>query len=230
MSARTLRWLAVLALALSPIRAAHALPVFGAQARYWSFTNGNDMRDVLAYFAPGPYHVQIEHWDFVRGQDQWRPEVGIHLRDRRRSVYTVQWRHERTAERYWLGTVQVLGDRWVGRAEIGPIVQGHTTTTMWDAGADVYWRSYCFAGATLIHDPREGGLWVVPVRVRLATERNDWLQLTLAPASRQTLGWAADVKWKLLRLGLERNSRFDFTTLDNTIATLGIEVPLAPLP
>src|SRR6267143_7139556 len=69
----------------------------GAQYRYWSFSNRNDLRDVLAYWVPGPFHVQLEYWDFVDPDtpDQFRPEVGIHLRDRRRSVYTLQWRHER---------------------------------------------------------------------------------------------------------------------------------------
>ena len=225
MSARS-RCLAVLLALLAPA-AACAAPVAGAMARYWSFTNGNDMRDGIVYWAPGPFHVQLETWDFVRGQDQFRPEVGLHLRDRRRSVTTVQWRHERNDERYWLGTEQVVGRRWVARGEVSPIVF-HDGGTSWvaDAGADVYWGSYSFGGVTVVRDPREGGLWVVPVRARLATESNDWLQFTVAPASRRTVGWAVDAKWRWLRAGVERNSRFDFTSLDNTIWSAGIEVPV----
>jgi hypothetical protein len=215
-----------LALALGLPAVACAAPVAGAQFRYWAFTNQNDLRDAIVYYAPGPFHVQLEEWDLVRGQDQFRPEIGIHLRDHRRSVTTIQWRHERDAERFWLGTEQVLNKHWVGRAEVSPIVGRSSTQTVFDAGADVYWGSYNFAGATVIRDPREGGLWVAPVRVRLANESNDWLQGTIAPASRRTLGWAADAKWRILRLGVERNSRFDFTTLDNTIYTVGVEVPL----
>jgi hypothetical protein len=205
---------------------AAAAPVAGAQVRYWSFSNDNDMRDGIVYWAPGPFHVQLEQWDFERGQDQFRPEVGLHLRDRRRSVYTLQWRHERDDERAWIGTEQVLGRRWVARGEVSPLFFRDSTTIVWDLGADVYFGSYGFAGATLVRDPREGGLWVVPVRVRLASERNDWLQLTVAPASRRTVGWAVDAKWGWLRAGVERNSRFDFTTLDNTIFTAGVEVPI----
>lgn len=205
---------------------AHAAPVAGAQFRYWSFAGGNDMRDELAYFAPGPLHVQLEYWDFARGEDQFRPEVGLHLRDARRSVYTLQWRHERADERWTLGTEQVLVHGWVGRAEVSPLVFADSTQVVWDAGVDRYFGSYGFAGATLIHDPRQGGLWVVPARVRLANEANDWVQFTLAPASRRTLGWAVDAKWRIVRLGIERNSRFDFTDVDNVIVTAGIEVPL----
>ncbi len=205
---------------------AAAAPVAGAQFRYWSFDNGRDMRDEIVYVAPGPFHVQLEYWDFNGPGDQFRPEVGLHLRDARRSVYTAQWRHELDDERYWLGTEQVVCRSWVARGEVGPIVFADSTLWTWDAGADVYWGSYDFAGVTLVRDPRAGGLWVVPVRVRLATERNDWLQFTLAPASRRTLGWAVDAKWRIVRLGVERNSRFDFTSVDNVIVTAGIEVPI----
>ena len=102
----------------------------------------------------------------------------MHLRDQRRSVYTLQWRHERDDERAWVGTEQVVGRHWVARAEVSPLVFRDSTTIVWDAGADVYYGSYGFAGATVVRDPRDDGLWVVPVRVRLANERNDWVQVT----------------------------------------------------
>jgi hypothetical protein len=216
------------ALALTALAAASATaaPVAGAQFRYWTFTDDNIMRDELVYVAPGPFHVQLEKWDFARGKDQFRPEVGLHLRDARRSVYTVQWRHERDDERWTLGTEQILAKGWVGRAEVSPLVFSNRTEIVYDAGADYYWGSYHFASATLIRDPREGGLWVLPVRLRLATEANDWLQFTLAPASKLSIAWAADAKWRIVRAGVERNSRFDFTELDNVIFTAGLEVPL----
>jgi len=200
----------------------------GSQYRYWAFSNHNDLRDVLAYWVPGPFHVQLEYWDFVdpNTDDQFRPEIGVHLRDRRRSVYTAQWRHEHRQERYWLMTDQVLADHWVGRAEVSPIVSADSTVWVWAVGADYYWGSYHFAQATLIHDPRGGNrdLWVLPLRVRLANERNDWVQATLAPASRRTLGWALDGKLRWLRVGVERNNRYDFTQVDNDIFTVGFEL------
>jgi hypothetical protein len=207
-------------------------PYVGAQYRYWAFTNHNDLRDVLAYWVPGPFHVQLEYWDFVdpATRDQFRPEVGLHLRDRRRSVYTVQWRHELDDERLTLGTDQVLSSHLVGRAEVSPLIGRDSTQWVFDGGGDWYWGSYNFASATLIHDPRGGGLWVVPLRARLANESNDWLQFTIAPASRRTLGWAAEARVKGVRLGVERNSRFDFTNLDNVIYTIGFERTLGPGP
>ena len=205
---------------------ASAAGVVGAQFRYWAFDDGNDIRNPILYYAPGPFHVQLEYWDLVRGEDQFRPEVGIHLRDHRRSVYTLQWRHERDAERFWVGTEQVLNGHWVGRADISPIVTRDEVLTVWDVGADYYWGSYSFAGATLIRDPRGDDLWVLPLRARFATERNDWVQFTLAPASKRTLGWAVDAKLRWLKLGVERNSRYDFSTRDNVISTLGVEFPL----
>jgi hypothetical protein len=220
-------WMLVGLTAAVPATAAPPARV-GAQFRYWSFSNDNDLRDVLAYWAQGPFHVQLEYWDFQDPgtDDQFRPEVGIHLRDRRRSVYTVQWRHEHHQERYWLGTDQVLSDHVVGRVEVSPIVATDTTLWVWSLGADYYWKSWNFLSATVIRDPRLDGLWVVPMRLRLANEANDWAQVTVAPASRQTLGWAVDVKKRWIRLGVERNSRYDFTTLDNTIFTVGFELAL----
>ena len=200
----------------------------GGQFRYWSFSDHNDLRDGLVYWVPGPAHVQLEYWDFEDPgtSDQFRPEVGVHLRDRRKSVYTLQWRHERRQERFWIGTDQVLGYRLVGRAEVSPIVATDSTLWVWDAGADYYWGSWNFATVTVIRDPRSDGLWVVPLRVRLANEANDWLQLTVAPASRRTLGWAVEAKKGWVKAGVERNDRYDFTRRDNTIVTVGLELPL----
>jgi hypothetical protein len=226
---RRLCCLLVAALALAAMGAspAAAAPVAGALVRYWSFSAGHaDLRDAIVYWAPGPFHVQLEEWSWAHGESQFRPEVGIHLRDARRSAYTLQWRHERDDERFWAGSEQVVGKRFVLRGEVSPLVFRDSTLVSWDAGADVYFGSYGFAGATLMRDPREGGLWVVPVRARLATEANDWVQFTLAPASKRTVGWAVDAKFRWLKLGVERNSRFDFTNLDNTIWTAGLEVPL----
>lgn len=226
---RTILPTALLLVALAAAPAA-AAPVAGAQFRYWDFSDGEAMRDVLAYVAPGPFHVQLEYWDFERGEDQFRPEFGLHLRDRRRSSYDVAFRHERYADRFFFETGQVLGDRWVARAGVSPILTDDETLVVGEAGADVYWHSYSFAGFTVIRDPREDGLWVVPVRARFANESNDWFQVTVAPASQRTIGWAADAKFRFVRLGVERNSRFDFTTRDNVIYTAGLEVPLPARP
>jgi hypothetical protein len=225
----TRRILITLALAMCALAGtAHALPPVygGAQFRYWSFTDGNDMRDYIAYGVSGPVHVQLEYWDFDEGEDQFRPEVGLHLRDSRRSVYNFEWRHEKRQERFTIGTDQVLSDHIVGRVSASPIfAYDGPTLTVLTAGADYYWGSYNFLSATLYHDPRGDDLWVVPVRLRLANESNDWVQVTMAPASKRTLGWAFDFKYRWARAGVERNSRFDFTNLDNVIFTVGFEVP-----
>ena len=223
--------LVALACACASVAAAAEPPPgrVGALYRYWDFSNGDDLRDPIVYWASGPFHVTLEYWDRMQGKDQFRPEMGLHLRDVRRSVYTVQWRHELDQERFWAGTDQVLSGHWVGRAEVSPIVAKDRTDVVLSAGADYYWASYDFASATVVRDPRDGGLWVVPLRVRFATERNDWVQATLSPASRRTLGWAFDAKLRWLRLGVERNNRFDFTTLDNVIYTLGVELQVPGL-
>jgi hypothetical protein len=206
----------------------------GAQYRYWDFSDGNDLRDVLYYAVPGDWHIQLEYWDFILGDDQFRPEVGVHLRDQRRSVYTVQYRLEYhldspdfTQHRFWLGTDQVLSDHLVGRVEVGTIVhQSATPDDVAMAGFDYYWGSWNFASAAAVYDSRDGGLWTYPMRVRLANEANDWLQFTVAPAEERTLGWAVDAKKSWLRLGLEANDRYDFTNRNNLIFTVGFELPL----
>ena len=199
---------------------------FGAEFRYWSFDDGNDNRNPIVYWVQNPFHVQLEWWDYVRGRDQFRPELGLHLRDQRRSSYDLQWRHEFETERFTVGTGQVLSDRVVGKASIATLVHPDSTDFVYSAGLDVYWASYSFAGVDVIRDPRGDDLWVVPVRVRVANESNDWVQFTVAPASHRTLGWASDVKFRWLRLGVEQNNRFDFTTRDNIIFTAGVELEL----
>ena len=154
--------------------------------------------------------------------------MGVHLHDRRKGVYTLQWRHERLQERFWLGTDQILSDHVVGRALGSPIVASDSVLWVTSVGVDVYWKSWNFASIDVIRDPRLDGLWIVPVRVRLANEPNDWVQLTYAPASRSTVGWGVDVKKGWVRLGVERNNRFDFTRLDNTIVTVGFEASIGP--
>ncbi len=222
--------LAVLALAAAALvacaRPATAAGSVGAQFRYWAFRDGNNNRDALIYYSPGPFHVQLEVWDYVRGRDQFRPEIGVHLRDKRRSSYTVQWRHEAADERFTFGTEQVLTKHWVAKAYVSPLVGSDSTVFVYDAGADYYWGSWNFASLDVIRDPRGDDLWVVPMRVRLADERNDWLQFLVAPASKRTLGWAADAKLRWLRVGVERNNRFDFSTRDNVIYTAGVEFAL----
>lgn len=201
----------------------------GGQYRYWNMSDGNDLRDVLAYWAARSWHVQLEYWDFVSPEtdDQFRPELGLHLHDRRNGVYTIQYRHERHQERLWFGTDQVLTDHLVARVMLSPIVS-HDNGTLWvySAGADYYWKSWNFASFDVIRDPRQAGLWVYPMRVRLANEANDWVQVTLSPASQQSLGWAIDVKKRWVRLGYERNNRYDFTQVNNDIFTVGFELTL----
>lgn len=200
----------------------------GAQFRYWSNTDHNDNRDYLAYWARGPFHALLEVWDFQRGADQFRPEVGVHLRDLRRSSYSIEWRHEHNDERVTFASEQVLSGHWVGKASIAPIISADSTSVVWSAGADYYWGSYNFGSISVIRDPRGNDLWAVPIRVRLANERNDWVQGSFVPASQRTNGWALDAKIRWLRIGFERNSRYDYTTGDNAIVTLGVEFDLPP--
>jgi len=225
----TLPLIAAALLAAAPAAAAFDGRL-GGQVRYWTVSDGNDLRDVLLYGSTRWFHVQLERWDFVGPDtdDQFRPEMGLHLHDRRKGVYTLQWRRERRQERFWVGTDQVLSGHVVGRAEASPIVASDSTLWVARLGADVYWKSWNFLSLDVIRDPRLDGLWVVPLRVRLANEANDWVQVTVAPASRSTLGWAVDVKKRWVRLGVERNNRFDFTGIDNTIVTAGFEVSLTP--
>ncbi|HXS83308.1 MAG TPA: hypothetical protein VN896_11385 [Methylomirabilota bacterium] len=221
--------LALLALLLPTGTAVAATPTrVGGQFRYWSNTDHNDNRDYLAYWAPGPFHVLLEVWDFQRGADQFRPEVGMHLRDFRRSSYSVEWRHEHNDERLTLRSEQVLAKGFVGRASIAPIFSTDSTSVVWSVGGDYYWGSYHFASLDVIRDPRGNDLWAVPMRVRIATERNDWVQITFVPQSKRTNGWALDAKIRWLRLGFERNSRYDYTTQDNAIVTLGVEFERPP--
>ncbi|MFI5370436.1 MAG: hypothetical protein ACHQ52_02685 [Candidatus Eisenbacteria bacterium] len=202
-------------------------PVLGGAFRYWVFDDHNDLRDPIVYWIGGPWVVQLEYWNYLApdSHDQFRPELHWRSRDRRRSGYDIGWRGEYHRQRFMFSTEQMLVPHWVGRVEADPIVWTDSIQVVVLAGADYYWGSYHFASAGIIRDPRSGGLWSFPMRVRLATESNDWVQLTLTPTTERTLGWSADGKWRALRLGIERNSRYDFTDVDNLIFTVGFETP-----
>jgi len=202
-------------------------PVLGGQFRYWVFDDHNDLRDPIVYWVGGPLVVQLEYWDYLAPQsnDHFRPELHYRMKDARGSSYDAGWRGEYQRSRYMFGTEQILAGHWVGRAEFDPIVWADSTQAVILAGFDYYWASYNFASAGVIRDPRSGGLWSFPLRVRFARESNDWLQLTLVPTTDRSLGWAADAKWRSLHLGVERNSRYDFTDQDNIIFTVGFETP-----
>jgi hypothetical protein len=219
--------LAALVALAGAARPAEAVPPqrLGGEFRYWRADGDSDLRDYIVWWSRRWFHLQYEYWDFVAddSHDHARPEVGVHIPDRRKSVYTLQWRREYRRDRWTLSTDQVLAEHWVGRAEVSPIVWPDSTQTVVSVGADYYWGSYNFASATLVHDPREDNLWIVPMRVRLANEEDDWIQLTLSPASRHSLGWAVDLKVTGCRIGIERNSRYDFTSVDNVILTVGYE-------
>jgi hypothetical protein len=218
-----------LLMSVAPAGAQSLTPaIVGGQFRYWDFTDGNDMRDYLAYYATRSWHFQFEYWDFDRGDDQVRPEIGIHLRDRRQSVYNLMYRHEGKHERFGFGTDQIIGGGWVARAEISPLVFDDHTEVVLSAGADYYFGSWNFASATIIRDPRDDAFWTFPIRLRLANEANDWVQATYAPATEKTNGWAFDFKYKWFRGGVERNSRYDFTDVDNFITTVGVEFAIPP--
>jgi hypothetical protein len=219
---------AVLALALVAAAApASAAPGrrAGGQFRYWQADNGTDLRDYIVYYAQDWFHVQYEYWDYVAPQshDHARPEIGFHVKDPRHSVYSAVWRHEYRRNRYSLSTDQIVGDHWVARAEISPIVWEDSTDVVLAAGADYYWGSYHYASATVIRDPRGGDFWSFPMRVRIATESNNWVQATVAPATHHSVGWALDLQYRGARVGIERNNRYDFTTEDNVIFTVGYE-------
>jgi hypothetical protein len=216
-------WHALVLLALMAAARPALAGSAGAQYRYWAYDDHNDNRDVLLYYAPGPWHVQLEIWDYVNGRDQFRPEAGVHLRDKRHSAYTVQWRHEDGIERLTVGTEQVLSGHFVGKVYVSPLVSADSTEYAYQFGLDYYFHSYSFGSVDAIRDPRGLDLWVVPVRLRMANERNDWLQLMVAPTTKLTFGWAVDGKIGWLRLGLEANNRFDFSTRDNIIYTAGVE-------
>jgi hypothetical protein len=226
--------LAALGGGLGLARPAYAMPqpYVGGQFRYWVFSNGNDLRDVIAYWVPGPFHVQLEYWDFKdpAAKDQFRPEVGIHLRDRRQSVYTAQWRHEGEDERLTFGTDQILANGWVARAEVSPIIGPNETQTVVSAGVDYYFGSYNFASASAVRDPRGANLWTIPLRLRGANESNDWVQLTIAPTTQLSLGWSFEARVKGVRFGIEKNSRYDFTNTDNLVFSLGYDHDLGPKP
>src|SRR4029077_157245 len=108
------------------------------------------------------------------------------------------------AERLTFRTEQVLSSHLVAGVSVAPIISTDSTSVVWSGGADYYWGSYPFASIGVVRDPRGNDLWSVPMRVRVATERNDWIQAGLVPASKRSTGWALDAKTRRLGGGVGR--------------------------
>ena len=135
----------------------HVAELVGGQARYWVFSDHNDLRDVLAYWVPGPFHVQLEYWDFLDGNsdDQFRPEIELHLHDRRRRLHDPL--PARTAPGARLDQHRPdPHNHLVGRVMVSPITADDGTLVVNSLSADFYWKEWNFASLDVIRDPATG--------------------------------------------------------------------------
>ena len=219
--------LVIAAVAPQPAAAQTNAPRVGAQFRFWDFDGPNDNRDYIFYVVPGQWHAQVELWDYRLGKDQVRPELGGYLKDKRGSSYSALVRLEGDQRvNFETETGQVLAGGFVARGLVRVIDDFHgPTSVLWGGGLDRYYGDYSFASASAYRDPRFGGRWTWTLMNRLASE-HAYLQVGLTPAEARPPGYFAMAKYHWLVAGYEKNSRYDFSNLDNRIYTLGLELPL----
>jgi len=210
-----------------PALAQTNVPRVGAQFRYWNFDGPNDLRDYIVYVVPGQWHAQVEVWASKLGQDQFRPELGGYVKDHRGSSYSALVRLEGGKRmNLELETGQVLAGGFVARGLVRVIDDFHgPTSVLWGGGLDRYYGGYSFASVSAYRDPRFGGRWTWTIMNRLAND-HAYLQLGITPAEGRPPGYFAVAKYHWLVAGYEKNSRYDFSNLDNRIYTLGFELPL----
>jgi len=233
MKAREHRWwwaravlMLAVTIALPPV--VQADPTASGMIRHWAFGDGHDIDETALVLVGRPLHGEFEYRRMRDGADQVRGGCGAHARDGRGSTYTLAWRDEHVYRSLRVGTEQVVRGPWVARADVSPIFADGEPQWSAGIGLDRYTGSYGLVSVSVTRDPRERGLWVMPMRWRLADERNDWVQLGFTPSFEGASGWSAVAKWRWLKTAVEANHRYDFTAVDNVIYTAGVDVPLQP--
>jgi len=92
------------------------------------------------------------------------------------------------------------------------------------AGVDYYWGDYNFLSMRAINDPRDSGRWSFITSHRFQRDPSFYVQPGVILRTDGSTGWFLQGKIRWFRWGAGRYDRFDFTEVDRTIYSAGVEV------
>ena len=90
-------------------------------------------------------------------------------------------------------------------------------------GFDYYWGDYDFLSFRAISDPRQGGRWSFIASTRLYRGEPIYVQPGLVKHTDGSTGWFVQGKFKLFRWSAGKYNQFDWTEVDRTIYSAGLE-------
>ena len=195
--------------------------------------------DFSAFVSYQQLHLQLWAGESEAGDGV---EIGGYLKDERRSTYGGLYRfREDATHAVEFDTAQVLGHGWVYTAMLRGIHLLHYDAVVAAAGKNervgdknqllfgtgfyYYWGDYNFLTARAVTDPREGGRWTFITATRLQPNENIYAELGWIVRTDRATGWFLGGKLNYFRWLVGHFNRFDWTDLDRTVLSAGIEIP-----
>ncbi len=188
-------------------------------------SNDNTFEDFWGFVSYRQTHVQAWYGDFTKGG-----EIGGYLKDHRRSTYAGLYRYRQDFDHVvQFDTEQILKKGFVAAGMLRGIqvipdpAPGDRNMIQVGAGIDYYHGDYNFLSVRAINDPREGGRWSFVTSHRFQREPSFYVQPGIILRTDGSAGWFLQGKYKLFRWGAGKYDRFDFTDVDRTTYSAGIE-------
>ena len=188
-------------------------------------SNDRTFEDFWGFVSYRQTHYQAWYGEFTKGG-----EAGGYLKDHRRSTYAGLYRYRKDFDHVvQLDTEQILKKGFVaagmlrGIHVIPDIAPGDRNLIQAGAGIDYYHGDYDFLSVRAINDPREGGRWSFVTSHRFQRDPSFYVQPGIILRTDGSAGWFLQGKYKLFRWGAGKYDRFDFTDVDRTIYSAGIE-------
>jgi hypothetical protein len=181
--------------------------------------------DFWAFLSYKQAHVQAWYGDFTKGG-----EVGGYLKDGRRSTYAGLYRYRKDFDHVvQFDTEQILKKGFVAAGMLRGIhvipdnAPGDRNMIQFGAGMDYYWGDYNFLSVRAISDPREGGRWTFVASHRFQRDLSFYIQPGVILHTDGSAGWFLQGRYRIFRWGAGKYDRFDFTDVDRTVYSAGLE-------
>ncbi len=190
-------------------------------------SNDREFEDFWAFVSYRQAHAQVWSGEFTDGF-----QIGGYLKDGRRSTYAALYRFrddfdhvlqfdvEQVLKRGFVQATMLRGIRVI------PDDTGEDRTQLqFGTGFDWYWGDYNFLTFRAISDPREGGRWSFITGHRFQNGEDFYVEPAFIVRTDRSTGWLVRGRIKYFRWMVGDFDRFDFTDVDRTVYSVGIEIP-----
>ncbi|MCZ6695939.1 MAG: hypothetical protein O7A63_05280 [Acidobacteria bacterium] len=190
-------------------------------------SNDKEFEDFWAILSYKQSHFQVWSGEYTDGF-----QFGGYLKDDRRSTYSAFYRYRDDFDHVLQFDVEQVLPRGFVQAtmlrgiRIIPDNTGEDRYQLqFGAGFDWYWGDYNFLTFRAISDPREGGRWTFITGHRFQRTEDFYVQPAIITRTDGTTGWLIRGKINYFRWMVGDFDRFDYTDIDRTIYSVGVEIP-----